>query len=492
MNRAMNKTLISLAIAALLGGCASMAPDYQRPQAPVAAEWGSEAAKGDLRVSDIGWREFFVDDKLRKLIAIALENNRDLRVAALNIEKARAEYRIERADLFPTVNAGGSATIQHNGSGSSSGSSNSTSGTTTGSSSGSNSGTSRSYRANIGFSAYELDFFGRIRSLNDQALQLYFATEEARRSTQISLVAEVANVWLTLAADRERLRLAQNTFSSQKESYNLTKRRFELGVASELDVRQAQTTMDTAQVDVARYTALVRQDDNALTLLLGAPLPQDLRPEGDKIEVTALAELPTGIPSEVLQRRPDVLQAEHQLRAANANIGAARAAFFPTISLTASVGTASSELSGLFGGGSGFWTFVPQITIPIFNAGRNQANLDVSEVQKDINIAQYEKAIQTAFREVADALALKSTLDEQFAAQKSLVDATDVSYRLSEARFKSGIDSYLTVLDSQRAMYASQQNLITLRLTVLSNQVTLYKVLGGGWSEYSAANGNAE
>ena len=492
MNRAMNKTLISLAIAALLGGCASMAPDYQRPQAPVAAEWGSEAAKGDLRVSDIGWREFFVDDKLRKLIAIALENNRDLRVAALNIEKARAEYRIERADLFPTVNAGGSATIQHNGSGSSSGSSNSTSGTTTGSSSGSNSGTSRSYRANIGFSAYELDFFGRIRSLNDQALQLYFATEEARRSTQISLVAEVANAWLTLAADRERLRLAQNTFSSQKESYNLTKRRFELGVASELDVRQAQTTMDTAQVDVARYTALVRQDDNALTLLLGAPLPQDLRPEGDKIEVTALAELPTGIPSEVLQRRPDVLQAEHQLRAANANIGAARAAFFPTISLTASVGTASSELSGLFGGGSGFWTFVPQITIPIFNAGRNQANLDVSEVQKDINIAQYEKAIQTAFREVADELALKATLDEQLAAQRSLVDATDVSYRLSEARFKSGIDSYLTVLDSQRAMYASQQNLITLRLTVLSNQVTLYKVLGGGWSEYSAANGNAE
>jgi len=488
----MNKTFISFSMAVLLAGCASMAPDYQRPEAPVAAGWDSEAAKSDLRVSDIGWREFFVDEKLRQLIAIALENNRDLRVAALNIEKARAEYRIERADLFPTVNAGGSATIQHNGSGSSSGSSNSTSGTTTGSSSGSNSGTSRSYRANIGFSAYELDFFGRIRSLNDQALQLYFATEEARHSTQISLVAEVANAWLTLAADRERLQLAQDTFASQKESYNLTKRRFELGVASELDVRQAQTTMDTAQVDVARYTALVHQDDNALTLLLGAPLPQDLRPEGNKIEVTALAELPTGIPSEVLQRRPDVLQAEHQLRAANANIGAARAAFFPTISLTASVGTASSELSGLFGGGSGFWTFVPQITIPIFNAGRNQANLDVSEVQKDINIAQYEKAIQTAFREVADALALKSTLDEQLAAQKSLVDATDVSYRLSEARFKSGIDSYLTVLDSQRAMYASQQNLITLRLTVLSNQVALYKVLGGGWSEYSAANGNAE
>lgn len=494
MTRAMNKTLISLAIAALLSGCASMAPDYQRPEAPVEAAWDSEAAKSDLRVSDIGRREFFVDEKLRKLIAIALENNRDLRVAALNIEKARAEYRIERADLFPTVNVGGSATIQHNGSSSSSGSSNATStfGTTTGSSFSNSSGTSRNYRANIGFSAYELDFFGRIRSLNDQALQLYFATEEARRSTQISLVAEVANAWLTLAADRERLRLAQNTFASQKESYNLTKRRFELGVASELDVRQAQTTMDTAQGDAARYTALVRQDDNALTLLLGTPLPQDLRPEGDKVEVTALAELPAGIPSEVLQRRPDVLQAEHQLRAANANIGAARAAFFPTISLTATVGTASRELSGLFGGGSGFWTFVPQITIPIFNAGRNQANLDVSEVQKDITVAQYDKAIQSAFREVADALAQKATLNEQLATQQSLVEATGVSHRLSEARFNSGIDSYLVVLDSQRALYAAQQNLISVRLSMLGNQVTMYKVLGGGWSERSVANGSAE
>jgi multidrug efflux system outer membrane protein len=482
MGRTMNKTLISIAMASLLAGCASMAPEYERPQAPVAAEWGSESGKGDARVSDIGWREFFVDEKLRKLVEIALANNRDLRVAALNIDRARAEYRIQRADLFPTVNAGASATIQHNGSGSNAGNATTGTGTTT-SSAGGGSGTNRNYRASVGLSAYELDFFGRIRSLNDQALQLFFATEEAQRSTQISLVAEVANAWLTLGADRERLRLAQDTFASQKESYNLTRRRFELGVASELDVRQAQTTMDTAQVDVARYTALVRQDENALTLLLGTPLPQELRPEGDKIEVTALAELPAGVPSEVLQRRPDVLQAEHQLRAANANIGAARAAFFPTISLTASVGTASSELSGLFGGGSGFWTFVPQITIPIFNAGRNQANLDVSEVQKDINIAQYEKAIQTAFREVADALALKATLDQQFAAQKSLVDATDVSYRLSEARFKSGIDSYLTVLDSQRAMYASQQNLITLRLVVLSNQVTLYRVLGGGWKE---------
>jgi outer membrane protein, multidrug efflux system len=480
MNMDMSKKLISLTMAALLTGCASMAPEYQRPEAPVAAEWGGTAGKGDVRVSDIGWREFFVDEKLRRLIDIALANNRDLRVAALNIERARAEYRIERADLFPTVDGGASATIQHNGS------ANSGSGTTNSGSS----DTSRSYRATVGFSSYELDFFGRIRSLNDQALQSYLATEEARRATQISLVAEVANAWLTLAADRERLQLAQDTFASQKESYNLTKRRFELGVASELDLRQAQTTMDTAQVDVARYTALVRQDENALTLLLGVPLPAGVRPEGGMVEVTALSEIPAGVPSDVLQRRPDVLQAEHQLQAANANIGAARAAFFPTISLTASVGTASSELSGLFGAGSGFWTFIPQITVPIFNAGRNRANLDVAEVQKDINIAQYEKTVQIAFREVADALAVKATLDEQLAAQKSLVDATDASYRLSEARFKSGIDSYLSVLDSQRAMYASQQNLITLRLTMLSNQVTLYKVLGGGW--YADTQGAAD
>ena len=471
MGMDMNKKLISLTMAALLTGCASMAPEYRRPEAPVAAEWGSAAGKGGMRVSDIGWREFFVDEKLRRLIDIALANNRDLRVAALNIERARAEYRIERADLFPTVDGGASATIQHNGS------ANSGSGATNSGSS----DTSRNYRATVGFSSYELDFFGRIRSLNDQALQSYLATEEARRATQISLVAEVANAWLTLAADSERLTLAQNTLASQRESYNLTKRRFELGVASELDLRQAQTTMDTAQVDVARYTALVRQDENALTLLLGVPLPADVRPGGGMVEVTALSEIPAGITSEVLQRRPDVLQAEHQLQAANANIGAARAAFFPTISLTASVGTASSQLSGLFGAGSSFWTFIPQITVPIFNAGRNRANLDVAEVQKDINIAQYEKVVQIAFREVADALAVKATLDEQLAAQKSLVDATGVSYRLSEARFKSGIDSYLTVLDSQRAMYASQQNLITLRLTMLSNQVTLYKVLGGGW-----------
>ncbi|MDR2220367.1 MAG: AdeC/AdeK/OprM family multidrug efflux complex outer membrane factor [Methylobacillus sp.] len=469
----MNKTLVSLTITALLAGC-SLIPDYQRPEAPVAADWGSNAT-GDsaLNVSDIGWREFFVDEQLRKLIELSLQNNRDLRIAALNIEQARAMYRVQRADLFPTVDAGGIATHQRNPSTLNSG---------TGASSG-DSRVTHTYQADIGLTAYELDFFGRIRSLNEQALQVYFATEEAKRATQISLVAEIANAWLTRAADSERLRLAQETLASQQNSYDLTRRRFELGVASELDMRQAQTTMDTARVDVARYTTLIRQDENALTLLVGAPLPDELKPSGGMVEVTALAEIPVGLPSEVLQNRPDVLQAERMLMAANANIGAARAAFFPTISLTASIGTASSQLSDLFGAGSGFWTFIPQITVPIFNAGRNKANLEVAELQKDINVAQYEKTIQTAFREVADALALKATINEQLDAQKSLVDATDVSYRLSEARFNSGIDNYLTVLDSQRAMYASQQDLITLRLTLLNNQVTLYRALGGGWKE---------
>ncbi|MDR2875283.1 MAG: AdeC/AdeK/OprM family multidrug efflux complex outer membrane factor [Methylobacillus sp.] len=463
----MNKTLISLALATALAGCASMAPDYERPQAPVADTWGVDAKPGERDVTDIGWREFFVDEKLRKLVELALANNRDLRVAALNIEQARAQYRIRRSDLYPTVTAGGSAASQRNS-------------RDTGNS---NSGTTHIYTASIGLSAYELDFFGRIRSLNEQALQLYFATEEARRAAQITLVAEIANAWLTLAADREHLRLAQETYASQQQSWEMTNSRFSLGIASALDVRQAQTTLDTARLDVARYTTLIRQDENALTLLLGAPLPEELKPQNGMTEITALADLPAGLPSQVLQKRPDVLQAERQLMAANANIGAARAAFFPTISLTASVGSASSELSNLFGAGTGFWTFIPQITVPIFTAGRNKANLEVAELQKEINIAQYEKTIQTAFREVADALALKATVDEQLAAQKSLVAATDASYQLAQARFQNGIDNYLTVLDSQRAMYASQQNLITLRLLMLSNQITLYSVLGGGWKE---------
>ncbi|HYN54665.1 MAG TPA: AdeC/AdeK/OprM family multidrug efflux complex outer membrane factor [Methylotenera sp.] len=478
----MKKSLVNIVMLSALMPACSLMPGYERPAAPVSDTWPVGTSKQQsYNAADIGWREFFINEKLRQVIALALQNNRDLRVAALNIEKARAQYQIQSADLFPTVNATGTANIQHTGS-NSGGSGNSANGTTQ-QSNDSRGGTSHNYRAGIGFSAYELDFFGRIRSLDEQALQLFLATEDARRSTHISLVAEVANTWLTLQADQERLRLARETLQSQQASYDLNKSRFDIGITTGLDLQQSQISVNTARVDVARYSSQIQQDENALALLIGAKLPPELRPESKLEPVTALADLPAGMPSEVLRQRPDVLQAEHTLQAANANIGAARAAFFPSITLTATAGTASSELSKLFSAGTGFWTFVPQVVVPIFNAGRNRANLKGAEIDRDISLAQYEKAIQSAFREVADSLAIRQTLGEQFDAQRSLVDASGESYRLSEARFRGGIDNYLAVLDSQRTLYAAQQNLISIRLIAFSNQVTLYKVLGGGWYE---------
>ena len=454
-----------------LSGCASMAPEYTRPAAPVPANWPSGAAYKDNTaksaekpVADIKWQEFFMNEQLQKIIALALDNNRDLRIAALNIERSQALYRIQRADLFPTVNAAGSAVEAR------------TPGVL------SSSGhpiTTHQYSVNLWVSDYELDLFGRVRSLKDQALEEFFATEEARRSVQISLVAEVAGNYLTLAADKESLKIARDTFESQQASYNLIKRRFEAGASSELDLRQAQTSVDSARVDIARFTSLVAQDENALALVIGSPIPADLLPSGLST-ITALKELSAGLPSEVLQRRPDIIQSEHLLKAANANIGAARAAFFPSITLTTSIGLSSDQLDGLFKGDTGTWSFTPRITLPIFDAGRNQANLKVSEVDREIFLAQYEKTIQNAFREVADALAQHGTLGEQMEAQQSLTDATAVSYRLSEARYRSGITSYLNVLDAQRSLYSAQQGLISVRLSRLVNLVTLYKVLGGG------------
>ena len=297
---------------------------------------------------------------------------------------------------------------------------------------------------------------------------------------QISLVAEVAGSYLTLAADQERLQLAQKTLANQQAAYALVERRFGAGVASGLDLQQAKTSVETARVDIARYTALVAQDQNALTLVVGAAVPAALLPASLDRNLTALTEIAPGLPSTVLLERPDILQAEHLLQAANANIGAARAAFFPRIALTGSLGTGSSELSGLFTGGSLAWNFVPQVTLPLFDAGRNRAGLEVAKVDRQIAVAQYEKAIQTAFREVADALAQRGTIDEQLAAQQALTDADAESYRLSRARYDKGVDSYLTVLDSQRALYGAQQNLIGARLSRLANQLNLYKVLGGG------------
>jgi multidrug efflux system outer membrane protein len=333
----------------------------------------------------------------------------------------------------------------------------------------------------LGISSWELDLFGRIRSLKDAALQEYLATEQARLGTQISLVAEVANTYLTLAADRELLKLAQDTLSSQEASYNLIRRRYEVGASSELDLRQAQTRVDTARVDISRYTAIVAGDENALTLLVGSPVPEGLLPT-ELGTVTMLQDISPGLPADVLQRRPDILQAENQLKAANANIGAARAAFFPRITLTTSIGTTSDQLSGLFKSGSDSWSFIPQIAMPIFDA-RTRPAYDVAKVDREISLTQYEKAIQVAFREVADALAQRGTLGDQMAAQESLVEATAESYRLSDLRYKSGIDSYLSVLDAQRSLYGAQQGLISVRLSRVTNLVTLYKVIGGGASE---------
>ena len=450
-------------------GC-TLAPEYTRPEPPVPADWPTGAAYKDSRAttgiptgSELKWREFFTDKRLQKVIEKALNNNRDLRLAALNVEKARALYGIQRAELFPAVNAVGSGSKERVPADLSS----------TGSRM-----TSERYDVNLGIASWEIDFFGRIRSLKDQALQEYLATEQARRSAQISLVSEVTNVYLTLAADRGNLKLAQSTLEAQQATYALIQRRYEVGLATELDLRRAQTQADAARGDVARYTQLTAQDQNALNLLAGSPVPKDLLPV-DLDNVTSPKEISPGLSSEVLLNRPDIMAAEHRLKGAYAYMGAARAAFFPRISLTTSVGTASAELSGLFSAGSATWNFIPQVTMPIFDA-RTWAALRVSKAERKIVLTQYERAIQVAFREVADALAGRGTVDQQVSAQQSLVNAVAETYRLSNMRYEKGIDSYLSVLDAQRSLYGARQGLISLRLAKLASHVRLYTVLGGG------------
>ncbi len=452
--------------------CATMAPKYEQPAAPVPAVWpgGDSSTAGSANaeqkaVADIQWQEFYSDNKLQKLITLAWDNNRDLKVAALNIERFQALYQIRRADLLPKVDANASATHQR---------------IAENFSSTKLPQTIHQYNIGLGVSSYELDLFGRVQSLKGQALEQYLATGQAQRSIQISLVSQVATGWLALAADRERLQLARDTLANQQESYKLTRSRFEAGVSSALVVNQAQTTVDAARVDIARYTTLVAQDENALDQLVGSKVPAELLPQALSESLTSLRDITPGLPSDVLLKRPDILQAEGELKGANANIGAARAAFFPKITLVSSAGFGSDALSSLFQSGGFVWKFIPQVSLPIFDGGTNKANLKIAEVDRDIAVARYEKAIQTAFREVADALAQRGTIDEQLAAQQSLNDATAESFRLSRARYEKGVDSYLTVLDSQRSLYAAQQNLINTRLSRLANMVTLYKVLGGG------------
>ena len=454
-----------------LGGC-TMAPTYTRPTPPVPSEWPSgeaykkaEAATGAPTATELRWQEFFTDGQLQKVIAMALLNNRDLRIAALSVERAQAMYGIQRSALFPTVDAVGSgvrrrvpADIAEKG----------------------NAKITEQYGVDLGVLSWEIDLFGRIRSLKDKALEEYLATEHARRGAQISLISAVAGTYLLLAADKENLKLAQSTLDAQQTSHDLIQRRYDVGLTNELDLRRSQTQVDSARRDVALYTQLVAQDENALNLLAGAPVPAELLPP-DLGSVAPLKDISAGVSSEILLRRPDILAAEHRLKAANANIGAARAAFFPSIFLTTTVGTVSNELSGLFKAGAATWSFVPQATMPIFDT-RLWAALRGIKVEREIAVAQYEKAIQTAFKETADALAQRGTVGDQVAAQESLVQASADTYNLTNARYAKGVDSYLSVLDAQRSLFSAQQGLIALRLARLTNQVRLYAVLGGGWT----------
>jgi multidrug efflux system outer membrane protein len=497
--RTLAAAVIGATIALLIGigGC-TMEPSYRRPDAPVTEAWPDSSSVGGPGViagnstaaaaADIGWRDFFIDARLRTLIEVALQHNPDARIASLNIAAARAQYRIQRADLFPSIAATAREQVESYPPGVL-GIAAASSGSIAGSSS--SYSTFRYFDTGIGFTSYEIDLFGRLRSLNHQRLQQYFGFVETRRSTQITLVAEVANTYLTLLADQELLRITADTLGSQQDSYRLTQRSYEGGIATALDLRQAEISVDTARANLAQYTRQVAQDQNALVVLLGTPLPADLPPGAGLDQQQLLTDLPAGMPSDLLVRRPDILAAEHNLMAANASIGAARAAFFPSITLTGNYGTASTQLSGLFDHGSTAWTFSPQISLPIFAAGAHVAALDLAKVQKNINIVQYEQAIQTAFREVADALAGRSTLDSQIAADQALLDATSETYRLSDMRFRRGVDSYLGVLDSQRSLYTAQQTLVGVKLSRLQNLVTLYKALGGGWSEHSPQNGGA-
>jgi multidrug efflux system outer membrane protein len=451
-----------------LCGC-PRASQYVRPQLPVPSAWPDSSAAqagapGAPAAADLKWQEFFTDQRLQSVIELALANNRDLRMATLNIGKVQALYRIQRAELYPTILASASADAYR---------------VPENLSSAGHPETVAQYTVGLGTASWELDLFGRIRSLKSAALEQYLATEQARSATQISLIAAVANSYLALAADREDLKLAQETFEAQQASYELILRTRELGIASDLDVREAQSQVEAARVDIARYSGQVALDENALNLLVGTPVSPGVL-SSDLGQIAALKDVAPGLPSDLLLRRPDILAAEHQLKAANANIGAARAAFFPRISLTAAAGIVSSDLTNLFIPAAGTWNFAPQVALPIFDSGARQAGYTAATVDRDIAVAEYEKSIQVAFREVSDSLSLRTTLVAQQDALQSLVNALEEAYRLSEARYKGGIDSYLSVLVAQRAFYVAQQQLVGVRFARLSNLVTLYKVLGGG------------
>ncbi|REE17347.1 MULTISPECIES: efflux transporter outer membrane subunit [unclassified Paraburkholderia] len=493
-------SLIAVAVALFAAGC-TMAPKYERPAPPTTSTFptggvydtqpgatqpgasqtdATQAGKqppgatnaarsaNGVAAADIGWRDFFVDPRMQRLIEIALKNNRDLRVSVLNMQASAAQYRIVRAGLFPTLDAAASQSKQRTPKDLSV------------------AGQTITNTYSVGLNAsWEIDFFGRIQSLKDQALAQYLATAQARKAAEISLVSQVATQYMTVLELDDLLKVTQNTLKTSQESYRIAKLQFDNGTGSELDLRQSQTVVEQAQANLQQQLRLRAQADNALVLLIGEPLPDDLPPGMTLDNQNLLTDIPAGLPSDLLTRRPDIMEAEENLLAANANIGAARAAFFPKVSLTGSFGTLSPSLGGLFKPGSAAWSFAPSITLPIFEGGQNLANLDLANIQKKVQIATYEKAIQSAFRDVADALAARGTYDQQIQALERNTFAEQRRLDLSNLRYTNGVDSYLTVLTAQTDLYSSQQLLVTARMERLQNLVTLYQVLGGGWIEHN-------
>jgi len=457
-------TLIALAAAAALSGC-SLIPNYERPAAPVPAAYTQPAAAGENTA--IAWRDYFTDPRLQQLIDLALANNRDMRIATLNLEQARAQFQIQRSALFPSV--GGVASANRGNS------------QVTGD-------LGNTFTVGLAISAWEIDFFGRINSLKEAALAQYLATDEGRKAYELSLVTSVAQGWLTLVADEELLDISRRTVETRQESIKLAKLRFDAGFASELDYRQAESLTESALATFAQQQRQRALDENALALLLGQQVPAEILTSitGAKLANAApMADIPAGLPSDLLVRRPDIRAAEQQLISANANIGAARAAFFPSISLTAQYGSVSNELSNLFNSGTWGFNVGPTLNLPIFTAGRLNANLASAKAAREIAVAQYEKSIQTGFKEVSDALAGRTTLAEQARAQAAQAEAERKRFYLSDLRYRNGVASYLDLLDAQRSLFAIEQADVQVRLAQQINQINLYKALGGGWSEAS-------
>lgn len=462
------KTLSLSTLAVLVLSACQLAPEQQAIELPVPQNYALASGDSGVKAAELHWQQFFSNPQLQQLIELSLANNKDLQIAALNVQRVRALYQIEDSALYPSLDLNASGTRQRlpadlTGTG--------------------NAQINQQYSATVGITSYELDFWGKIRNQSEQALQQLYSTEQAQLSSQISLVAELANAWLTYAADQQLLELAAHTLHSQQKTLELTEQSYNLGAASALTLQQVKSTVATAKVDIARYQRLLQRDKNALDLLTGSQVSDNLLPDQPLSKILQLPELPAGLPSDLLQQRPDLKAAEHDLLAANANIGIAKAAFFPSISLTANAGSASAELDNLFKGGSGSWSFIPSVNLPIFNMGRTQANLEVAEAQQQVALVTYQQKIQQAFREVSDGLADREGYAAQLQAQQDLANSNQQSFLLSEARFKQGADSYLQVLDAQRSWYSAQQQLISGQQALLASQISLYKVLGGGWQQ---------